>query len=554
MRKMLLDNVTSLESGGSMYRMLIVEDEEIEREGLRDLFDWNSMGIDVVGAVESGEDAIDFASENDFDILFTDIKLTGMTGLELAGILLKRNQDLKVIISSGFRDFEYARTAVDLDAYGYLSKPIEQDELNKVIIKVLNSCKKESSEKLEKERLKKLVNQSMPFLKSNFFNYLLHNTPSDSVIAENLEYFNIPFTTGQYIVLAAEIDDFENYKAEENQDEAYVRTFEILECINSYKGAPSFVAFHISEGRFCIIINTNADKRKHLYETILSYVTGLQKEINEICKLNITIGIGRATARLAEIKSSYREACKALEYKFFMGANQIINYLDITCDIKKDITMEIEEIEKKLLSSVELCDRDTLNESINLIFTHLNSRSQYSNAYIRNVCINLIARTSILLMEMHESYDDIFGKETLIWEKITRFENIFDIQQWFKNIFNVILDHLLERKEGNNKKIINDILKIIEENYSKNLTIMDISNEVYLSPNYISIIFKKEIGESFTDYLVKYRLEKAKRMLKETSLKVYQIGSMVGYSNISYFCSIFKNYYGVSPSEYREKT
>ena len=537
-----------------MYRMLIVEDEEIEREGLRDLFDWKSMDIEVVAAVESGEDAIDFASENDFDILFTDIKLTGMTGLELAGTLLKRNQDLKVIISSGFRDFEYARTAVEVDAYGYLSKPIELDELRKVITKVLNSCRQENSERLEKERLKMLINQSMPFLKSNFFNYLLHNTPSDSVIAENLEYFNIPFTSGQYIALAAEIDDFENCKTEDNQDEAYVRTFEVLECINDYNAGPAFVAFYISEGRFCIIINTCVEKGKILYETILSYVTGLQKKINEICRLNITIGIGRSITRLADIKSSYREACKALEYKFFMGANQIINYLDITCDDKKDSTLDIEEIETKLLSSIELCNRDTLNESINLIFSHLNSRNQYSNAYIRNVCINLLAKTSILLMEMHESFDGIFGKETLVWEKITRFDNIFDIQQWFKNIFNVILDHLLERKEGNNKKIINDILKIIEENYGKNLTIMDISNEVYLSPNYISIIFKKEIGESFTDFLVKYRLEKARKMLKDTGLKVYQIGSMVGYSNISYFCSIFKNYYGVSPSEYREKT
>jgi two-component system, response regulator YesN len=135
-----------------------------------------------------------------------------------------------------------------------------------------------------------------------------------------------------------------------------------------------------------------------------------------------------------------------------------------------------------------------------------------------------------------------------------RFDNLFDIRQWFKNIFNSIIDYLSDRKEGNNKKIIKNILKTIEENYSKNLTISDIANEIYLSPNYVGIIFKKEMGESFTDFLVRVRLEKAKKMLKETPLKVYQIGGMVGYSNISYFCSIFKNSYGMSPSEYREKT
>ncbi len=540
-----------------MYRMLIVEDEEIEREGLRDLFDWEDMGIRVVGAVESGEDAIDFAGRNEFDILFTDIKLTGMTGLDLAGLLIKGNPSLKVVISSGYRDFEYARTAVDLDAYGYLSKPVEADELRKVMMKVLNTCRKEKSEHLEKERLKKLVNESMPFLKSNFFNYLIHHTPSDGTIAENLEYFHIPFLSGQFVALAAEIDDFDNRKADDGQDEAYITTFEVLECINSYTADLPFEAFYVSEGRFCIIVNSREEKLQEkarvLYETILSFAMGLQKKINEQCKIDVTIGIGRYTARLGDVKNSYREACKAVEYKFFMGSNQIINYLDITCDDKKDSLVDIDEIEKKILSGIELCDRDTLNESIDMLFYHLNSQNRYSNVYTRNVCINLLAKASILLMEMHESFDAIFGKETFVWEKITRFDNIFDLQQWFKNIFNAILEHLSERKEGHNKKIIKDILKIIEENYGKNLTIMDISNEVYLSPNYISIIFKKEIGESFTDFLVKFRLEKARKMLKDTSLKVYQIGSMVGYSNISYFCSIFKNYYGVSPGEYREK-
>lgn len=533
--------------------MLIVEDEEIEREGLRDLFDWASMDIEVAGALESGEEAILFAASSKVDILFTDIKLTGMTGLDLAKRLSGLYPGLKVIISSGFRDFEYARTAVDIDAYGYLSKPIDMDELRKVVTKVLNTCKQEKSDLMEKERLKNLVSQSMPFLKSNFFNYLLHHGMDENTVSENLEYFGIHFPHGQFTVMVAEIDDFENCKASEGQDEAYIRTFEILENMNGYKSELSSVAFHISEGRFGIIINSGDEKTKQMHEKAMKYADGLQKRINDSCSLNITIGIGRPVSRLGDVKGSYREACKAAEYKFFMGTNQIINYLDITGVTVEDNALDIDDITKKILSSMELCDRDSLNGSIGRLFDHLKSGGLNSNSYTRNVCINLLARTSILLMEMHESYDRIFGKETLIWEKITRFDNLFDIRQWMKNILNTVLDYLSERKEGNNKKIISEILKTIEENYSKNLTIMDISNEVYLSPNYISIIFKKEMGENFTDYLVRFRLEKARKMLRETSLKVYQIGSMVGYSNISYFCSVFKNFYGVSPGDYREK-
>lgn len=536
-----------------MYRMLIVEDEEIEREGLRDLFDWKSMGIEVVGAVESGEDAIEFALKHEFDILFTDIKLTGMLGLELAKYLIEQNPNLKVIISSGYRNFEYAKTAVDIDAYGYLSKPVDIEELQQVVTKVLNTCKYENKEWLEKERLKKLVNDSIPFLKSNFFNYLLHYSLSENVINENLQFFNIPFVPGQYIALALEIDDFENYKAIDEQDDMYIRTFEILEHINNFKSDITGIPFQISIGKFCIILNDSGEADRNLHERVLNYAIELQKKINDACKLNITIGIGKFTSKLSDIKNSYREACKSVDYKFFMGTNQIINYLDIRCEDKENSGLDVEEIEKKILSGIELCDRNSLNINIEVLFEHLKSKNLNSNTYVRNVCISLLSRVSILLIDMHESYGKIFGKEALIWEKVTRFDNLFDIRQWIKNIFNTVLDYLMERKEGNNKKIIKEILKAIEENYSKNLTITDISNEVYLSPNYIGIIFKKEIGETFTDYLVKFRLEKARKMLKETNLKVYQIGSMVGYSNISYFCTIFKSYLGVSPSEYREK-
>jgi two-component system, response regulator YesN len=158
-----------------------------------------------------------------------------------------------------------------------------------------------------------------------------------------------------------------------------------------------------------------------------------------------------------------------------------------------------------------------------------------------------------MLQDMHESFGNVFGNEALVWEKLLKLDTIFDLQLWLRNIFSAVIDYLTERKCGSNKKIITDILKYIDANYHKNISITDISQEVYLSPNYISIIFKKETGEAFTNFLIRYRMEKAVQMLKDTNLKVYEIGDRVGYSNTSHFCTAFKKLFGVSPNEYRDK-
>lgn len=536
-----------------MYRMLIVEDEKIVREGLNDLFDWNRMGVQVAAAVESAEKALDYVSEHEIDILFTDIRLTGITGLELAKKLHTMNPELKVIITSGYNDFEYAKTAIDLDAYGFLLKPIEPEELERVMAKVLNIFKKESKERIEKERLVRLLKQSMPLLKNKFFTDLIYHTPDESSTMENLGYFGISVIPGQYTAIAIEIDDFENLKAGKTQEKIYLLTLEVLESISAPIDNVIHMPFHISGAWFCSIVNTGAEQRKNVHEKIAAVARELKRRVNDSCNLSVTVGIGKSVNKITEIKFSFKSACNAVDFKFIMGTNQIINYKDAYIGEQEEPVDDIEGYSKKILSGLEVCDREMVNKNLGILFEKLKNNHSLTNIYTRNISIDLLARTSVKLLDMNESFERIFGKETLIWDKIMRFDTIFDIQLWMHNIFRAIMDYLSKKKDNHNKKIINEILKIIEGNYSKNLTISDVSNEVYLSPNYISMIFKKETGENFTDYLIRYKLEKARQMLKETNLKVYQIGNMVGYSNISYFCSIFKNLYGVSPGEYRER-
>jgi two-component system, response regulator YesN len=536
-----------------MYKLMIVEDEVIEREGLRDLVDWAKMGIEISAVVESGEKALIAAKNEKIDILLTDIRMNGISGLELAKILLTINPDLKVIITSGYQEFEYAKTAIDVDAYGYLSKPVDLEELEKVFNKVIGACKLETNNMQENKKLRQLIEQSKPLLKEKFLNNLIEGVVDLDSMEEDLIFYNIGFVPGPRVVIVSEIDGFSTLREEKFREDVLFLVFKVLDCINKVKCEDCVETFYLNEGRYCTIYNTNMSSPKELYEKTMVLSRNIQKKVNEQCQLKLTVGIGEWVHNFTDIHASYKKACDAVKFKFFMGGNQVIHYKDTYFNNDSTNNFNLEEIENRILSAVQLCDKDTLDQCLIKLFEMIKSNSMNTNSYVRTICVKLIARISIILHEMHESYEKIFGKEHFIWDKVLKFDTILDIQQWMKNILGSVIDYIAQNKKSNNKKVINDILKIIEENYSKNITITDISKEIFLSYNYISIIFKREIGESFTDYLAKYRLEKAKQMLKESNLKVYQISNMVGYNNISHFCSIFKSFYGVSPSEFREK-
>ncbi len=536
-----------------MYRLLIVEDEEIEREGMRDLVDWKRMGIGEVLAVESAEEALELIEDNNVDMLLTDIRLPTMSGLDLAQKLSSTHPGIKVVIISCMEDFEYAKKAIDLDAYGFLSKPLDMAELEKVITKVTNTFMCEKEEKIERERLNKLLNESLPLLKERFFINLIQGIQKQENIRETLEYFKIQFADGQFVVIVTEINNYDSVMTGKDMEEVNIALLKVLDCINNIHTKNKVFTFHIGSGRYFTIMNSSSHSEGNLYNETIGFSKKVQERISRVCNFDTTVGIGKGVTELTDLKNSYKKACEAVDFMFFAEPGQIIYYKDIYYKKEFDSMSDFESIEKKILSNIELCNKEALNKNIDRLFAKFEGGAWESDTYIRNLSINLIAKCSLLLQDMNENYEKIFGKESLIWDKILRSDTIFDIHEWIRSIFCRVIDYLYERRDDYNKKVIKDILKIIEERYGENLTITDIAKEVYLSMKYTSIIFKREMGETFTNYLIRYRLKKASQMLKDTNLKVYQIGNLVGYSNISHFCTIFKNVYGLSPNEYREK-
>lgn len=192
-----------------MLKMLVVEDEWIEREGLRDLVDWSSLGVEVIGFVESAEKALENYYHVPFDILFTDIMLVRMNGLELVEKMLESKPELIVIINSGYSDFEFAKQAVKLKAWSYLTKPINIDELEKVVREIVIACERDAAENTQRQRLKKLVHRNMPLIKDGFFKRLVGGALTSAEALEEMEHFELQeLPDHMYTIMVFEIDDF----------------------------------------------------------------------------------------------------------------------------------------------------------------------------------------------------------------------------------------------------------------------------------------------------------------------------------------------------------
>jgi two-component system response regulator YesN len=156
----------------------------------------------------------------------------------------------------------------------------------------------------------------------------------------------------------------------------------------------------------------------------------------------------------------------------------------------------LEELQIRIVTAIELCNEEELEQEIQNLFEVL-KKINSKDAYVRSICFNLIARISVMLFELNENFENIFGSENTIWGNLLKMNTIFDIRRWMLDICRTVTGYLKDRRNRHNSKIIKRMLDYIDAHYKENITISDIANYIYLSPNYISIVFKKEMGKSY---------------------------------------------------------
>ncbi|WP_083612467.1 response regulator [Paenibacillus sp. P32E] len=536
-----------------MLTMIVADDEPFIRRSLIHVFNWQEeFGIEIIGEASDGQEAYELCMELQPDILFTDIMMPMLGGLEVAEKLKAGNCRTRIIIISGAQDFSYAQTALKVNAEGYILKPVKLPELREVFHEVVNRLRQEKDHQMNVEQLKKQVENHMPLIREKFLrNWVGGLYRDERELWEKISDFRLPFEQGDVLTAGVlQLDDYETAVgkfSEENKQLLYFAIQNIItECLESPPGGISFVA---SENEFIIIFCPDTSASSHT-GGIASLCEKIMGSIQQYLRLDASVGIGRACPTASELEDSYKDALAALVHTFYTGHGSILDIKDIQSATETLQSTFFYKFHARLMNELKAGHTEEVMELLEKLFDRV-AAPKLQIDYVQSICAEMIFTSASALYELDEDIEQVLQDRLTIMDTLYKQKNISALKAYMLSLFYDLSTYVAGKNTSRNSKTINRIRAIVQEGYAHELSIARIAEEVYLTPNYISLIFKKETGETLTDYITRIRIDKAKELLHSTDLKVMEIAERVGYENPHYFSTVFKKIVGKHPLKYR---
>ncbi len=532
-----------------MIRTMIVDDEVWVCTLICNIVDWSNYGYTIIKRAYSGNEALEAIMDLKPDLIFTDIRMPGMDGLALIREVEKLGLDTKFIIISGYSDFEYAKTAIESGVLGYLVKPVEPDELSALLAKLQKNVFS-SNQKQIKALLHEQLNKSRQQCHEQFmYNFLLVNPRLDENfrLASFNQEFNTYYQDGLFQVFSLVLDkkDFTSYsvfKTEFFQN--------ITEKWYQYFKAHCFEVCVIRSAMsvICIVNYAKTDRQK-IRVIAEDFFHECRNHVSKTPGYSITAGVGAPVMQFTDLAQSFAAAQNCIRARITLGTGQMI---DLTkkipaCDESAAV---LSGKGKNLLFQYINCTCELSAEDvINTIFFENGNLSNDPVTLFKLVSQFVYAFYSVLNM-VNINFEEICP----ISQVEKEVESLYSIDQLKNYLANLLQNGQLQNTSVQNKgsSAIKVLQSYIETNFNQEITLKDLSDQVYLNPKYICELFKKEIGMNFNDYLTQKRIEKAKLYLMNPCNRISEISAMVGYNDNKYFSRLFKKIVGVNPSQFRK--
>lgn len=536
-------------------KVFLVEDEMVIRRGIKNSIDWEKEGYIFCGEASDGELAYPMIIKEKPDILITDIRMPFMDGLELCKLVKKELPNIKILILSGYDEFDYAKEAIRLGVTEYLLKPISSGKLLEALNGVSESIRREKEDKDLVRKYMEEMRENTEHEKQKFFEQMIAGNLSMADALETGEKYEMNLSAGMYNLLLFRFTlGEENRKSGELLEEAEYaieKLTERLEYVFEFQRGVEGWAFLLM-----------ADNEEQMSERVKE----LSKDLEEIMKNYSTIayfgGIGQPVARLRELEESFREAERALAARFTMELNRIISVEDIrmaqNVDTLDDIEItsfgEIEKTRTMLEKFLNNGAEDEIDEFVDVYINELpeeNLKSVLMRQYI-------IMDAYIVMMSFCEKFEGIEGEMQAQSEELKNSMKTIQTLEEIKNYIRMLLKKIIGVRDTISGRRYSDIIEIAKDQIRKTymsdeISLNTIAAEVGMSPSYFSSIFSKEMGKTFVEYLTEIRMDRAKELLMCSSMKTSEIGYEVGYKDPHYFSYIFKKTQNCTPKEFRAR-
>ena len=523
------------------YRVLLADDEEEIREGIRRKIDWGKLGFTLVGSAENGMEALELAEQLHPDVVLTDIKMPYMDGLELCRQLKQFLPASKIVVFSGFDDFEYARQAIGMNVSEYILKPINAPELSQVLSRLREQLDQQRLEHEDMENLRRKYEESLPILRELFYTRLLDGRIPPDQIQERAARYEIELPEGCWTV-ALVLADGGSSKRDELQllsiQAFFQRHFALDGCI-----------------LYTVLYNETIALLIQLKQK--SQIYGLTAELERLCMLaesllglHLFVGVGRPCQGPAQFYESVKEAAAAADYRVLMDSGQVLYIGDLEPNHSAYLTLEEDDL-RTLSTAVKLGSKEKVAQLVSSQVSRVREARlslPQSHMFFMEIVTSLIRLAQANGIEM----ETVFGPNFTGMVSITDFRSLDEMEQWLVDCALELWEILSRQRSDSAWKTVEQAKIFIATHYAESdLNVETLCAYLHLYPTYFSTLFKRETQKSFTAYVTDLRMQHAAQLLRDTDEKTYLIAERIGYTDPNYFSYVFKKHFGLTPSKYR---
>lgn len=533
-----------------MLKVFLVEDESVIREGFRDKIPWEQYGFQLVGEASDGEMALPLIRKMKPDVLITDIKMPFMDGLSLSEIVKEEFPKIKIIIISGYDDFEYARQAITAGVDQYLLKPITRTTLRGVLLELKEKIEQDMEQKDYQARYQDEVQAFEQFSLRRFFEKILDGKLSVKEIYEEAADQSLQLTASCYNLLLFSIYE-KNGTSGRDARERFIRKQE--EVFHFFLRHPQYILFRLNVDCYGVLIKAEPSQMEELVENSLAHmrkVCGPEERY-----LDWYAAVGTPVERLSLLPQCYKDVNHYFAYRFIMPGIHVLS----------DTTLldQLADKEEKNIGDVDFMQMDP--EIIRDFLSRGADKEihEFVDAYLGNIQTALKSRMfrGYVILNIRFAVvaflESIGAKQEDYLERIEK--AVSYIRKEDREIFEYFVDMLktaMEIRDQINSyqggKMLKKALDYIDENFaSDSLSLNLVAEQIGMSANYLSAIFSQNMQKTFVEYVTEKRIEKAKKLLRQTDKASGEIAKAVGYKDSHYFSFVFKKLQGCSPREYR---
>lgn len=543
-----------------MLKIFLAEDEVIVRETIKRMIPWEELGFELVGEAADGEMALPLLIRQKPDLLITDIKMPFMDGLTLAKLAKKELSELKIVILSGYDDFNYAKQAINIGVEDYLLKPITK---NALIERLSEIRSRYEHEKTQKEYYEKFQREMQAYEKNSsrdFFEALVRGSMDMMEVYKKAEKLGVDIVAEAYNILIFTMNSEEDFSGQkEGYSEWEAETLEMLE--EFFSGHPSAMLFRSNIFSYGVLLKGQKESIKEITKECVGKIQGILNRKES--KREWFLAVGQPVERLSQIKKSYHTASRAFSQRYLYGEN--ILYYD-EMEMMEHRSGQADTNDNAYLKKVDV---NALNPAILQKFLSNGIQEEIENfvkdyfyAIGQEPMESLVFRNYVILNVRFSVITFLKGlgcdtegmepenTEEILVESGKNIENAIAYAE--KMISRAIT--IRDQNSGNkNRSILKTAVDFIDEHYmDEDISLNTAANVANVSSNHFSALFSQNMGQTFIEYLTSLRMNKAKELLRCTGMRSSEIAGEIGYKDAHYFSYLFKKTQGMTPSDYRK--